>query len=343
MLLSGSVSRDSLERITSARFPELPSHLWLSTSGTGGSAKFVALSRNALAASAASVNRHVETDNHDVWLNPLPPFHVAGIAMLMRSQLSGARHEVLSGKWDAHRFADAAERVGATLSALVPTQVFDLVAAGIGAPECLRSVVVGGAGLAPGLWNKAAALGWPLLPSYGLTEAASQVATARIGHAFSDRLPLLGHIEARTDQQGVLELRGPSLLTGWMVFNDQGGARWEDPKHDGWYCTSDRVELHDRELRVLGRVDDLVKIRGELVDVVGLERALQERVASGEVMLRCVSDRRTGAALYVVAENDAAASEAKDAQKEVFPPFARPERITTGPIERTALGKKIRG
>jgi hypothetical protein len=95
------------------------------------------------------------------------------------------------------------------------------------------------------------------------------------------------------------------------------------------------------EVRVLGRTDDLVKIRGELLDVATLERALQERVPSGLVRLDIESDERTGSKLRVCAENQHALAEARSAL-EIFPPFARPETFEVAPIERSALGKTVR-
>jgi O-succinylbenzoic acid--CoA ligase len=226
---------------------------------------------------------------------------------------------------------------------VVPTQLYDLLRHGQPCPSSLRAIVVGGAALDEGLHARALQLGWPVLRSYGMTEAASQVATELSpGSAVDGWLPLLDHFEARTDEHGVLELRGPSLLTGWMIFENDGTARWEDPKRNGWFRTSDRVELRGRELRVLGRVDDLVKIRGELVDVGALEIALQARVTQGRVAVYRLPDERNGTALRVVAENTAALNQARALRDEIFPPYARPEEFVQGPVEVTALGKTIR-
>ena len=341
LLLNPRLSETWRERVLGAEFPDLEGHAWLGTSGTSGDLKMVALSRTALEASACAVNVHLGVTSSDVWLNPLPLFHVGGLGMCLRAELAGAGHEVLRGGWEANGYVRAAEETGATLSALVPAQVHDLVAAQCRAPLSLRAVVVGGGALADSLRRRAVALGWPLLPSYGLTEAGSQVATARMGQVEVEWLPVLEHMEVRTGGAGVLELRGSSLLTGWMIFG-AGVARWEDPKRDGWYATSDRVELRGRELRVLGRMDDLVKIRGELVDVAALERSLQARVTSGSVLVRSVPDERNGVALHVVAENRAAAEEVRAARDDVFPAFARPGTITTDVIVRNALGKPVR-
>jgi o-succinylbenzoate---CoA ligase len=341
LLLNPRLSETWRERVLGAEFPDLEDHVWLGTSGTSGNLKMVALSRTALEASARAVNGHLGVTSRDVWLNPLPLFHVGGLGIAVRAAVSGARVEML-GAWNPADYAARAHAAGATFSSLVPTQVHDLVAARLSPPPALRAVVVGGASLDAYLRGEAVALGWPLLPSYGLTEAASQVATARMGQVEAEWLPVLEHVEVRTGGADVLELRGPSSLTGWMIFGAGGVVRWEDPKRDGWYATSDRGELRGRELRVLGRMDDLVKIRGELVDIAALERALQARVRAGLVVVRSESDERNGQTLQVVAENGAAAEEARLARDDVFPAFARPETIMVDEIVRTALGKTMR-
>ncbi len=343
LLLNPRISPALRKRVLASQLPELTRHVWLAASGTGGAFKLIALSRAALKVSALSVNAHLAACSDDVWLNPLPLFHVGGLGMMVRANLSGARHETFDSPWNAQDFTRAAEGVGATLSALVPAQVHDLVKARCRAPRTLRAVVVGGGALAQVLRDSAVELGWPLLQSYGLTEAASQVATEISGGpSTADQLPLLEHVEARADKQGVLELLGPSLLTGWMIFGKDGMARWEDPKREGWFRTSDRVQLCGRELRVLGRIDDLVKIRGELVDVGALENELQARVPEGRVAVRCLPDGRNGATLRVVAANAAALKQARALRDEIFPPYARPQEFAEGPVEVTALGKAVR-
>jgi O-succinylbenzoic acid--CoA ligase len=328
------------ERILTAEFPDLPDHIWVASSGTSGRAKIVALSRAALEASAAAVNRHLGVGPSDRWINPLPLFHVGGIGIVIRAALSQTQCHPLP-EWKPQEFVRLAAECGATLSSLVPTQVHDLVGAQLRCPPSMRAIVVGGDALDESLRARAAQLGWPLLPSYGMTETASQVATAKPGAEDFSWLPLLDHMEARVGNEGILELSGSSLLTGWMVFDPNGSTLWEDPKRDGWFRTSDRAELRDGQLRFVGRGDDLVKIRGELIDVAALERELQARVPSGLVRIVAESDERNGSALTVIAENASAEAEARGAN-EVFPPYARPAFFRVGPVELNPLGKKIR-
>ena len=102
----------------------------------------------------------------------LPDFHVGGMGILARC------HEAFlqggsgwRGKWDPVRYHELALAEGSTLSSLVPTQLFDLVEHGLRAPEPLRAVIIGGGRLDDQLYEQALQLGWPLMESYGMTEA----------------------------------------------------------------------------------------------------------------------------------------------------------------------------
>lgn len=298
---------------------DLPGHLWLSTSGTSGSLKLVALSKQAVLVSAAAVNRHLASDASDVWCNVLPRFHVGGLGIDARAFLTGARI--------VRRIED-----GASLTALVPTQVSDIVRAGRTAPRSLRAAVVGGGALSEQLYREGVRLGWPLLPSYGLTECCSQVATSILG---SPELALLTHVEARIEENGRLSLRSEALLTGYATESG-----FHDPKIDGWFVTEDIASLEGRVLRVEGRAADFVKIGGESVDLSRLDRILAELGADAAVI--AVADERLGHVIALaVASGDADAIAATFNERVL--PFERARSIRRVPaIPRTPLGKIMR-
>ncbi|MGZ5443788.1 MAG: AMP-binding protein [Thermoanaerobaculia bacterium] len=298
---------------------DLPGHVWLSTSGTTGALKVTALSKRALLASAAAVNRHLQSDANDVWLCVLPTFHVGGLGIYARAFLSGAR--VVDGGWD-----------GVTLASLVPAQVSDLVHDGIPAPRSLRAVVVGGGALSEEIDRAARALGWPLLPSYGMTECCSQVATATLE---SRELVLLDHVEARIESDGRLALRSEALLTGYA-----SEAGFVDPKVDGWFITEDLAALDGRVLRVEGRRGDFVKIGGESVDLSRLDRILEELGADAAVF--AIPDERLGHVIGLAVASADPETIAAAFNARVFP-FERVRRIVrVAEIPRTALGKVMR-
>ena len=354
-------------RALASRLPALDGHVWLATSGSTGAnpsaVTWVALSKTALVASAAAVNAHLASTSADTWGHALPLFHAGGLGILFRARLSGARViAAVEGRWDAWRFRQRLLEEQATLTALVPSQVHDLVAAALRAPASLRALVVGGARLDPELYRDARALGWPCLPSYGLTETASQVATAGLETLSSRRypivLPLLPHARARGDGDGRLELFASSLLSCYAEVTDSA-VRASDPKREGWFATDDLGSVHPDGIEVLGRASDSVKVLGELVSL-GRVEAQARRWASEDRAVRAldidlavvaVPHPRLGHELVLVlAHPDTRVLATLDLEglresvagfsAGVLLPFERVRRVVAARhIPRTALGK----
>ena len=227
--------------------------------------KWVGLTKQALLTSARAVNEHFGITAQDHWLLALPTHHVGGFGILARALLSGSQMTRLEGKWNAAAFVQKCEEVGATLASLVPTQVFDLVASQLRAPETMRVVLVGGGALNRDLEAAALKLGWPVHCTYGMTETASGIAAQRMPGAEMDVLPIW---EVSTDAEGVLSVRGKALAQGYAICT-AGTWRWEAISADAGLRTRDRVEVLEVEgrscIRFLGRQSGSVKILGELV------------------------------------------------------------------------------
>lgn len=303
------LSASELKILESVTLPELPAHIWLASSGTTQTSeiKLVALSKKAFLIAAAASNRHLEVSTEDIWYKNLPDFHVGGLSILARAQLSGSKvvdDFTANAKWEARFFSNRVQEVGATLISLVPTQIYDLVQAKIESPKKVRAVLVGGGALSPELFIQARELGWPLLITYGMTEVCSQIATARLQSLKRNKFPeaiVLDHIEVRTGSEGVLELKSGALFS-CLGFAGTDGLRIEDPKVDGWYRSGDRVDLDiscevagRKTLRFLGRVSDLVKVNGELVSLA----KLQVRLNREDSAVFAKVDARSGARLCV--------------------------------------------
>lgn len=329
LLLNPRMPREERRRLESYVVP-LKAHVWLATSGTTGALKLTALSKKALLASATSVNRHLQATAEDVWVCVLPTFHVGGLGIHARAFLSGARVRELA--WDPARFASMGEM---TLASLVPAQVADLVSAGLRAPGGVRAVVVGGGALSEEVYRDAVALGWPLLPSYGMTECSSQVATARPGSA---ELELLDAFEAKVQRDGHLAIRGEPLLTG---YGTAGG--FVDPKRGGWFVTEDVGTVSGRKLTVAARRGEFIKIGGESVDLARLDAVLSA-LAGPHAALAAVPDARLGHVIHLFVDAGADADAVASAFAERVHPFERPRQVHHVPeIPRSPLGKLIRG
>ena len=330
--------------------PDFERHVGIVTSGSSGNSfgRLIILSKDAIEASARAVNERFGSGPHDIWFKSLPSFHVGGLGILVRAKLSGATvYEDREEKWNAEKFAEQLIISQATLVSLVPTQVFDLVQAKIRAPRTVRSVIVGGGRLEDSLRKQATELGWPCLPSYGMTETASQVATAL--NPEDPRLVLLAHADAKTSVDGHLVLRSSSILTAQISFDSSGVATLTDPKVGGWFTTEDLVKIEDRALTIEGRAGDFIKIAGEGVVLARLEEHLERlRLTSHftkDAAIIAAKDSRLGAVLVML--SDAPKAEAEELAKkfnEDVAPFERIRRVEcVDRIPRSELGKLQRG
>lgn len=334
--------QEAIQDLEKLPLKDLKGHIFIASSGTSGSLKWIALSKEAFLASAAAVNNFLCATSQDCWINPLPEFHVGGLSIFARAYLNGAKVCALESKWNPHQFCCFAEENKGTIASLVPTQVYDLVQAKLQAPPSLRALIVGGGSLSPALYQKGRELNWPLLPSYGLTECASQVATAK---PESMDLHLLPHIQADTTADGRLKIKSKALLTGYVTFN-KGQPLWHNPKVDGWLITEDMVELATNRITPLGRADDIIKICGEKVSVKKLEDLLisvcLDLNIPLEATLQVLPDERLEYAIHLFLHKDLVSH--SNLITETFQTRALPfEKIRfvhlVDCLPRTALGK----
>jgi O-succinylbenzoic acid--CoA ligase len=314
-----SEEQERLERL--ARGSRLRSHVIVATSGSSGGLKLVALSKEAVLASAAAVNERLEATSADVWCAVLPTFHVGGLGIYARAHLAGSR--VVPLPWSVRAIADS----DATLVSLVPAQVHDLIASGVRPPARLRAILVGGGAFHPDLDAQAREIGWPVLTSYGMSECASTIAIRDV---------LLSHLEARADEDGRLAFHGASLFTGYITEDG-----FNDPKVDGWFLSDDVGEVEGRTLHVQGRRGDFIKIGGESVDIARLDRILDSVRGGMEAALIAVPDERLGHVIHVASIGDS------EAMSESFNDRVMPyERIRGShrvrSIPRSSLGKLLR-
>ncbi|KIC76267.1 putative o-succinylbenzoate-CoA ligase, menE [Neochlamydia sp. TUME1] len=323
-------------------------HIWLNTSGSSQQ-KMVALSKDALLASAQAVNHHLQATSMDIWINPLPLFHVGGLAIQARGYLSGAAVSTFAAKWSVRHFYEMLLAKKGTLTALVPTQVYDLVVNKLPAPKSLRAVIVGGGALQGSLYTQARELGWPLLPSYGLTECSSQVATASLHSLSTSQFPpleILPHVQVKTNEKGCFCLSSPALLTAYASFKAE---EWQliYPVAEGWLVTEDVGTLHHNLLKLKGRKGDFIKIGGENVEVGRLEEILEgiklEQGIHTDMVLGAIPDERLGYAIHLFSTTPLVQSVQTLYDQRVLP-FERIRKVhILQIIPRSPLKKLLRG
>lgn len=312
----------------------------LATSGSSGVAKFVVLPKAAILSSAGAVNSHCGLTEDDVWLGGLSTFHVGGIGIHARAFCNGAR--VVPVAWDAWTrdgaaFLGAVRQAGATLSSLTPAHLSDLVEAGARCPASLRGVFLGGGRIRPDLVTAARELGWPLWPTYGMSETASQVATALEGDG--TWLPVLPGWETGADARGQLRLRGEALFSGYVIRGERGWTFERAVDDEGWFVAGDCCELRGRDLRFLVRADGAVKVLGELVSLPALNDRLGEWGICG--MIVSLPHPRKENELVLVREGRVGV--ALERFNEALSPVERLVReVVVDALPRTDLGKPDR-
>jgi O-succinylbenzoic acid--CoA ligase len=246
------------------------------TSGTTAAPRAVVLSSGNFLASALGSAVALGLDLDERWLCPMPLTHVGGLSIPIRSAIY-ATTAVLHGRFDTEavlrELMDPARRI--TLVSLVPTMLARLLDAGLQNPPTLRWALLGGGPIAPALLERAADAGVPVAPTYGMTEACSQIAT----HGW----PLPG-VEIRTIS-GEVVVRGAIVSAGALAG-------------DGWLHTGDLGRFDGRgRLEIIGREADTIVTGGENVAPAEVEATLLEHPAVADAAVHRRADPEWGEAV----------------------------------------------
>ncbi|MFL5781176.1 MAG: AMP-binding protein [Thermoleophilaceae bacterium] len=307
----------------------------LFTSGTTNEPKPVvhAWANHDASAIASAWNLGVAPD--DRWLCVLPLHHVGGLAILLRSVMYGTT-VVLHEQFDPAAVVAAVEAGEVTLASLVSTMLRRMRDAGLRGPGRLRALLLGGGPVPRDLLEWSAAIGLPVLQTYGMTETASQVATLSaqeaLQHHGSAGRPLLG-VELRIGEGGEILVRGPMVSDG--ALDD-----------DGWLHTRDRGRLdEDGFLHVEGRIDDVIVTGGENVMAGEVEDALLAHPAVADAAVAGRPDPEWGSAVtaWVVLATHVPDGELATHCRGRLAPFKVPKAfVRVDELPRNAAGKVVR-
>lgn len=289
----------------------------LYTSGTTGQPKGVVLTHANFLASAEASARLLGARPDDDWLAALPLFHVGGLSILTRSVLMGTRVTV-QPRFDPDEMSRALDEGDITMVSLVSAMLRRLLDVRLEspAPPQLRCVLLGGGPTPHALLERALRLGFPVAPTYGLTEATSQVATRPPGRAagsLDGELEPLPGISLRIVGEageslpagsiGEICVRGPTVMRGYFGLPDETIRAVQN----GWLHTGDvgLLDEHGR-LRVLDRRSDLIVTGGENVYPARVEAVLEAHAAVSEagVVARPDDDYGQRPVAYLVARGE---------------------------------------
>jgi O-succinylbenzoic acid--CoA ligase len=275
------------------------------TSGTSGRPKGAVLSfANHFWSATASAFR-LGVQRQDRWLCCLPLFHVGGLAIILRSCLYGTA-VVLHNRFEPQAISHSLDTRAITLISLVPTMVIRLLDFRLDRPwpASLRHLLLGGAAAPPDLIRRGQELQIPLSTTYGLTEAASQVAT--MGPDQTRRKP--GSVgkpliftsvqiiddrgqEVPAGELGEIVVSGPTVMTEY--YNEAPAT--SATIRDGRLHTGDIGYLDtEGDLWLVQRREDIIVSGGENVYPSEVENALVRHPSVAAASVVGIPDREWG-------------------------------------------------
>ena len=259
--------------------------LVVTTSGTTGAPKGALLAAAALTASATAT--HDRLGGPGRWLLALPPYHIAGVQVLVRSLLAGTvpvELDVSTG-FDVNQLPAAVAELGSgrRYTALVAGQLAKSLTdpAATAALAGLDAVLIGGGPAPRPILDAAASAGISVVRTYGMSETA--------GGCVYDGVPLDG-VKVRVDVDDRIVIGGPTLAKGYR--NPPDPDPFAEP---GWFRTDDVGAVDDSGvLSVLGRVDDAISTGGLTVLPQPVEAALRTHPAVADCAVFGLADERLG-------------------------------------------------
>lgn len=261
----------------------VPGSALLLTSGSTGAPKAVELTEAALLHVARAVADHNRLTPDDRGFNPLPLFHINAEVVALLATLTAGATLVLDRRFHRRGFWETVAEHDVTWINLVPAILGILAEHPVPVrPRRLRFIRSASAPLPAAIRHRIEVLAdAPVVESYGMTEAASQIAAMPLdgsGPAGSCGRPVGTDVEVRgsngrpvpTGTIGQIWIRGSGVIDAY-----DGGRAAERFDAGGWLDTGDRGFLGaDGYLFLAGRSDDVINRGGELLYPREIEEVL---------------------------------------------------------------------
>lgn len=358
-MTGGGAERGSVKAALERRFRLSAVHSIVYTSGTSGRPKGAMLTYGNHLWSAIGSVLNLGLRSDDRWFACLPLFHVGGLAILLRSVIYGIP-AVVHESFDPLAVNGAIDEDGVTTISVVGAMLQRMldVRGDRPYPPTLRCVLAGGGPVPRSLLEECAQRGMPVAQTYGLTEAASQVATLspddalrKLGSAGKPLFATEVRIEGDDGSvlpagaPGEIAVRGPAVMAGYY-HRPEETAR---VLRDGWLHTGDAGYLDDEGyLYVLDRREDLIISGGENIYPAEVEAVLASHPAVQEAGVAGLPDEQWGQRVAALVKLRAGArvdpDELRTFCRERLAGYKVPALIrVVDALPRNAAGKLLRG
>ena len=335
--------------------------LMLHTSGTTARPKLVPLTHSNLLASASAVASSMQLTEADRGLAVMPLFHIHGIVGMLLASLSvGAQIHVCG--FDGLTMQRTISESGVTWISAVPTMYQAMLMRPSRQDVTrMRAARSSSAPLHCEIWTRLAErLDCPVVNSYGMTEAAHQMASTPVdgGEDFIGTVgraagPDLAVLETdgivRPSGTGELVVRGAGLTAGYI---SPAGAN-DDAFVDGWFRTGDTGSIDsDGRIRLLGRIKELINVGGEKLSPFEVEEVLLAHQSVSEAVSFAMPSRLSGEEVHAAVTLSGAIDERelRAFARTCLAKFKTPTRIhivaeipkgATGKVQRTFLPRQL--
>ncbi len=343
--------------------------LILHTSGTTSRPKIVPLTHANVCASACNVRGTLMLSPADCGLNIMPLFHIHGlIAGLLAPLAAGSRIFATPG-FNALKFFGWMAEARPTWYTAVPTMHQTILARAANnrdtiAAHPLRFLRSSSSSMPPQvIGDLEVAFGAPLIESYGMTEAAHQMASnplppalrkpGTVGVAAGPEIAIMNTagdlLEA--GETGEIVIRGPNVTIGYES-NPKANA---EAFTNGWFRTGDQGVLDDEGyVSITGRLKEIINRGGEKISPREVDEVLMDHPAVQQVVTFAVPHDKLGedvAAAVVLREGATVTEkELRAFVAERLVDFKVPRKIlmldeipkgATGKLQRIGLAQKL--
>ncbi len=284
--------------------------LILLTSGSTSRPKTVPLTHENICRSAYNVGKAVALGSQDRLLSVLPLFHGHGLISGVLAALAAGSSVVCAPNFDADAFFRWLNEFQPTWYTAVPAIHRAVLAEaerreGGAQRSSLRFIRSASSTLPRGLLlGLETAFGVPVIDTYGMTEAATQIAAnplgwrkiGSVGQPAGAEIAILNGDGSRQSHgaTGEIALRGPTITRGY----DNDAAATVSSFRDGWFRTGDFGYLDaDGYLFIVGRIKDVIDRGGQKIAPAEVEEALLNHPDVADAVAFSVPHKRLGAAV----------------------------------------------
>jgi len=296
------------------------------TSGTTGQAKIVEHSLSSLIYSAKGTTDFYSLTEKDIWAITLPVHHIGGYMIYIRSLVSNFNYKQFDWK---ELFK---KKSNCTIYSFIPLQIEQLIENKLSLKNLKKAklIILSGSKISKKLFKRLQELNLNISPSYGMTEAASQVAAMTVSEFknskylyFKNTLPYrcinVDSNFANNKNTGV-SISGKTLFNGYYPYL----------KKITKFKTSDIVSFDSvkEEYTIIGRSDKIIISGSENISLSLIKTKL-EKITNDRCYVTSLTDLVLGEVpiAFIPIDSDYNEYDLKILLKEILPKYHTPKHI----------------